>query len=141
MPGGSVTPGSSTGTWDKGKGCDTFAPIGPWLVTADEVSDPQVLTMELDVNDQAQQRGNTSRMIFGVAQLIAYVSQFMSLQSGDIILTGTPPGVAMGRKPPNYLRGGDRLTASIAGLGEQRQSVVAEPYPPGRRPAVLPPPE
>jgi 2,4-didehydro-3-deoxy-L-rhamnonate hydrolase len=112
------------GTWDKGKGCDTFAPIGPWLVTADEVPVPQVLTMQLDVNGQAQQHGNTSRMIFGVAQVIAYVSQFMSLQSGDIILTGTPPGVAIGRKQPNYLRAGDRLTATIAGLGEQRQSVV-----------------
>jgi 2-keto-4-pentenoate hydratase/2-oxohepta-3-ene-1,7-dioic acid hydratase in catechol pathway len=111
--------------WDRGKGCDTFGPIGPYLVTRDEVPDPQNLDMWLDVNGQPMQRGNTRTMIFGVAHLVSYVSQFMTLLPGDIITTGTPPGVGMGRKPPQYLKPGDAVTLGIAGLGEQRQSVRA----------------
>jgi 2-keto-4-pentenoate hydratase/2-oxohepta-3-ene-1,7-dioic acid hydratase in catechol pathway len=111
--------------WDKGKGCDTFGPIGPWLVTRDEVPDPQALDMWLDLNGQPMQRGNTRTMVFGVAQLVSYVSQFMTLLPGDIITTGTPPGVGMGKKPQRYLKAGDRMTLGIAGLGEQRQRVVA----------------
>jgi 2-keto-4-pentenoate hydratase/2-oxohepta-3-ene-1,7-dioic acid hydratase in catechol pathway len=111
--------------WDKGKGCDTFGPIGPWLVTRDEVPDPQALDMWLDVNGEPMQRGNTRTMIFGVAQLVSYVSQFMTLLPGDIITTGTPPGVGMGKKPQRYLKAGDRMALGIAGLGEQRQRVVA----------------
>ncbi|MFP5405152.1 MAG: fumarylacetoacetate hydrolase family protein [Gammaproteobacteria bacterium] len=112
------------GNWTKGKGCDTFGPIGPWLVTADEVKDPQNLAMWLDVNGEKRQRGNTNTMIFDCASLISYVSQFMTLNSGDIITTGTPPGVGMGMKPPQYLRAGDVMTLGIDGLGEQRQQVV-----------------
>ena len=111
--------------WDKGKGCDTFGPIGPWLVTRDEVRDPQALDMWLDVNGEAMQRGNTKTMIFGVAQLVSYVSRFMTLVPGDIITTGTPPGVGMGKKPQRYLKAGDTVALGIAGLGEQKQRVVA----------------
>ena len=111
--------------WDKGKGCDTFGPIGPWLVTRDEVPDPQALDMWLDLNGQPMQRGNTRTMVFGVAQLVSYVSRFMTLLPGDIITTGTPPGVGMGKKPQRYLKAGDRMALGIAGLGEQRQRVVA----------------
>jgi 2-keto-4-pentenoate hydratase/2-oxohepta-3-ene-1,7-dioic acid hydratase in catechol pathway len=111
--------------WDKGKGCDTFGPIGPWLVTRDEVPDPQALEMWLDVNGEPMQRGNTKTMIFGVAKLVSYVSRFMTLLPGDIITTGTPPGVGMGKKPPRYLKAGDSVALGIAGLGEQRQRVVA----------------
>jgi 2-keto-4-pentenoate hydratase/2-oxohepta-3-ene-1,7-dioic acid hydratase in catechol pathway len=114
------------GTWDKGKGCDTFGPVGPWLVTADEVPDPQVLEMWLDVNDHRYQKGSTRTMIFGVAQLVSYVSRFMTLYPGDLISTGTPPGVGMGVKPaPVYLKAGDRMRLGIQGLGEQTQSVHA----------------
>jgi 2,4-diketo-3-deoxy-L-fuconate hydrolase len=113
------------GTWDKGKGCDTFGPIGPWLVTADEVSDPQQLRMWLDVDEKRYQDGSTSTMIFGVAHLVSYISQFMSLQPGDIVSTGTPPGVGLGQKPPVYLREGQVMRLGIAGLGEQRQVTIA----------------
>jgi 2-keto-4-pentenoate hydratase/2-oxohepta-3-ene-1,7-dioic acid hydratase in catechol pathway len=113
------------GQWDKGKGCDSFAPLGPWLVTTDEIPDPQMLDMRLDVNGVAMQRGNTRTMIFGMATIVSYVSQFMSLQPGDVITTGTPPGVGMGKKPPRYLKPGDVMTLSIQGLGEQRQECVA----------------
>jgi 2,4-didehydro-3-deoxy-L-rhamnonate hydrolase len=109
--------------WDKGKGCDTFGPIGPYLVTRDEVPDPQKLDMWLDVNGERMQRGSTSTMVFGCAHLVSYVSQFMTLMPGDIITTGTPPGVGMGKKPPRYLQSGDVITLGIAGLGEQRQNV------------------
>ena len=109
--------------WDKGKGCDTFGPIGPYLVTRDEVRDPQKLNLWLDVNGEPMQRGNTSTMIFGCAQLVSYVSQFMTLLPGDIITTGTPPGVGMGRKPPRYLQAGDVVTIGIEGLGQQKQAV------------------
>ena len=112
------------GTWDKGKGCDTFGPLGPWLVTRDEVADPQKLAMWLDVNGQRRQTGSTSTMIFSVAKIVSYVSEFMTLEPGDIITTGTPPGVGMGMKPPVYLKVGDKITLGIEGLGEQRQIVV-----------------
>jgi 2-keto-4-pentenoate hydratase/2-oxohepta-3-ene-1,7-dioic acid hydratase in catechol pathway len=112
--------------WSKGKGCDTFGPIGPWLVTTDEIKDPQTLDMWLDVNGERRQRGNTRTMIFGVAQLVADVSQYMTLLPGDVITTGTPPGVGMGMKPePKYLNAGDVVTLGIQGLGEQRQKIVA----------------
>jgi 2-keto-4-pentenoate hydratase/2-oxohepta-3-ene-1,7-dioic acid hydratase in catechol pathway len=114
------------GTWDKGKGCDTFGPIGPWLVTADEVPDPQALGMWLDVNGVRRQGGNTATMVFGVAELVSYVSRFMTLLPGDILCTGTPPGVGMGMKPPQYLKAGDVMTLGIEGLGEQRQVVVGD---------------
>jgi 2-keto-4-pentenoate hydratase/2-oxohepta-3-ene-1,7-dioic acid hydratase in catechol pathway len=113
------------GQWDKGKGCDTFCPLGPWLVSADEIPDPQNLDLALDVSGQRMQTGNTRTMIFGVAHLVHYVSQFMSLQPGDIITTGTPPGVGMGKKPPHYLKPGDTMRLTVAGLGEQNQKVVA----------------
>jgi 2-keto-4-pentenoate hydratase/2-oxohepta-3-ene-1,7-dioic acid hydratase in catechol pathway len=113
------------GTWDKGKGCDTFGPIGPWLVTLDEVGDPQSLDMWLEVNGQRMQTGNTRTMIFGVAELVSYCSRFMTLAPGDVISTGTPPGVGMGMKPqPIYLKAGDHMRLGIAKLGEQTQSVV-----------------
>jgi 2-keto-4-pentenoate hydratase/2-oxohepta-3-ene-1,7-dioic acid hydratase in catechol pathway len=112
------------GQWVKGKSCDTFGPIGPWLVTRDEVPDPQVLAMQLEVNGKRYQNGNTSTMVYGVAHIVAYLSQFMSLQPGDIISTGTPPGVGMGQKPPVYLRSGDNIQLSIDGLGTQTQQVV-----------------
>jgi 2-keto-4-pentenoate hydratase/2-oxohepta-3-ene-1,7-dioic acid hydratase in catechol pathway len=114
------------GTWDKGKGCDTFGPIGPWLVTADEVPDPQNLALWLEVNGKRVQDGHTGTMVFGVAHLVSYISRFMTLEPGDIISTGTPPGVGMGQKPaPTYLRPGDTMRLGIAGLGEQRQTVYA----------------
>ena len=112
------------GQWDRGKGCDTFGPVGPWLVTADEIVDPQSLDLWLEVNGERRQSGNTRTMIFGCAHLVSYVSRFMTLLPGDIITTGTPPGVAMGMKPPRWLIPGDTVTLGIAGLGEQRQRVV-----------------
>ncbi len=111
--------------WDRGKGCDSFGPVGPWLVTSDEVADPQALDLWLDVNGARRQLGNTRTMIFGCAHLVSYVSRFMTLLPGDIITTGTPPGVAMGMKPPAWLKPGDTVTLGIQGLGEQRQRVVA----------------
>jgi 2-keto-4-pentenoate hydratase/2-oxohepta-3-ene-1,7-dioic acid hydratase in catechol pathway len=114
------------GTWDKGKGCDTFGPVGPWLVTADEIKNPQKLDMWLDVNGESRQRGNTKTMIFDVSTIVSCVSQYMTLLPGDIIATGTPPGVGMGMKPkPRYLKVGDVVTCGIEGLGEQRQEIVA----------------
>lgn len=114
--------------WDKGKGCDSFGPIGPWLVTADEVPDPQGLEMWLEVNGERRQHGHTGNMIFGVARLVAYCSRYMTLQPGDLICTGTPPGVALGMKPaPVWLKPGDRVHLWIDGLGEQRQTVVSYP--------------
>lgn len=114
--------------WDKGKGCDTFGPIGPWLVTTDEIRDPQNLDMWLDVNGRRMQKGNTRTMIFGVAKLVSYCSQFMTLVPGDILTTGTPPGVGLGMKPePVFLKPGDVMNLGIQGLGEQRQDVVAYP--------------
>ena len=112
------------GTWDKGKGCDTFGPIGPWLVTRDEIANPQRLGMWLDLNGQRVQSGNTRTMVFGVAKVVSYVSQFMTLMPGDVITTGTPPGVGMGMKPPVFLKRGDVLTLAVEGLGTQRQLVV-----------------
>jgi 2,4-didehydro-3-deoxy-L-rhamnonate hydrolase len=114
------------GTWDKGKGCDTFGPFGPFLVTADEVGDPQTLDMWLEVNGRRMQNGNTRTMIFTVRELVSYVSRFMTLEPGDLLTTGTPPGVGMGRKPnPQYLKAGDIVELGIAKLGSQRQRVVA----------------
>ena len=113
--------------WDRGKGCDTFGPVGPYLVTTDQITNPQVLDMWLDVNDEKRQRGNTRTMIFGCANLVSYISRFMTLLPGDIITTGTPPGVGLGMKPPVYLKPGDVVTLGIKGLGEQRQRVVAWP--------------
>jgi 2,4-diketo-3-deoxy-L-fuconate hydrolase len=114
------------GTWDKGKGCDTFGPIGPWLVTADEIPDPQRLSLWLEVDGKRFQNGSTSTMIFNVAQIVSYLSRFMSLQPGDVISTGTPPGVGMGHKPePVYLRAGQTMRLGIEGLGEQQQRTVA----------------
>ena len=113
--------------WDRGKGCDTFGPVGPYLVTTDEITDPQSLALWLDVNGESRQRGSTKTMIFGCATLVSYISQFMTLLPGDIITTGTPPGVGLGMKPPQYLKPGDVVTLGIAGLGEQRQRVVAWP--------------
>ena len=111
--------------WDKGKGCDTFGPVGPWLVTADEVGDPQSLEMFLDLNSRRMQTGNTGRMIFPVRQLIAYVSQFITMYPGDLLITGTPPGVGLGRKPdPVFLKPGDEMRLGIEKLGEQRQKVI-----------------
>jgi ureidoglycolate lyase/2,4-diketo-3-deoxy-L-fuconate hydrolase len=112
------------GQWDKGKGCDTFGPIGPWLVTRDEVPDPQRLPLWLELNGRRMQDGNTRTMVFGVAQIVSYLSRFMSLQPGDVISTGTPPGVGLGQKPPLYLRAGDVMRLGIEGLGEQTQRVV-----------------
>jgi 2,4-didehydro-3-deoxy-L-rhamnonate hydrolase len=112
--------------WDKGKGCDTFGPLGPWLVTRDEVPDPQNLRLWLDVNGQRQQNSTTGQMIFGVAKLVSYISEFITLWPGDVIVTGTPSGVGMGQKPaPRYLVAGDVMRLGIEGLGEQRQKVVA----------------
>ncbi|HXR93396.1 MAG TPA: fumarylacetoacetate hydrolase family protein [Steroidobacteraceae bacterium] len=117
---------SRGGTWDKGKGCDTFGPVGPWLVTPDEIGDPQQLGMWLDVNGKRMQTGNTSRMIFPVRTLVSYCSRFMTLDAGDIITTGTPPGVGSGKKPtPVFLRAGDVMTLGVDKLGEARQKVVA----------------
>jgi 2-keto-4-pentenoate hydratase/2-oxohepta-3-ene-1,7-dioic acid hydratase in catechol pathway len=111
--------------WDKGKGCDTFGPVGPWLVTSDEIAHPQRLDVWLDLNGERVQTGNTSTMIFSVAELVSYVSRFMTLMPGDIITTGTPPGVGMGMKPQRFLRAGDEMTLGIDGLGLQRQRVIA----------------
>ncbi len=114
------------GQWDKGKGCDTFGPIGPWLVTSDEVADPQNLGLWLEVNGKRVQDGNTRTMVFGVANLVSYISRFMTLYPGDIISTGTPPGVGMGQKPSAvYLKPGDTMRLGIDGLGEQSQTVHA----------------
>ena len=119
----------SGGQWGKGKGCETFGPIGPWLVTKDEVKDPQNLDMWLDVNGEKRQRGNTKTMIFGCEHLVWYCSQFMILNPGDIIITGTPPGVGLGMKPtPQFLKAGDIVTLGIEKLGEQRQKIVAGKY-------------
>ncbi len=114
-----------SGQWVKGKSADTFGPIGPWLVTRDEVPDPQALPMWLDVNGERQQTGNTNTMVYGVAFVVSYLSQFMTLHPGDIITTGTPPGVGMGQKPPRYLKSGDVVSLGIDGLGDQRQDVVS----------------
>ena len=119
------------GTWDKGKGCDTFGPIGPWLVTRDEVPNPQRLGLWLDLNGQRMQTGDTRTMVFGVARLVSYVSRFITLEAGDVLTTGTPPGVGMGLRDaqgqpaPRYLKKGDVMTLGIDGLGQQRQRVVA----------------
>lgn len=114
-------------TWDKGKGFPTFGPVGPWLVTTDEVGDPQALSMWLDVNGRRMQDGSTATMIFPVAELVAYISNFMTLLPGDIITTGTPPGVGLGQRPePWYLKVDDEVALGIAGLGEQRQTFIAE---------------
>lgn len=115
-----------TGQWVKGKSADTFGPIGPWLVTADEVPDPQKLGLWLDVDGKREQNGTTATMVFGVSFLVSYLSKFMSLQPGDIISTGTPPGVGGGKKPPVFLRPGNSMRLGVEGLGEQRQKVVAE---------------
>jgi 2,4-diketo-3-deoxy-L-fuconate hydrolase len=115
-----------SGTWDKGKGCDTFGPIGPWLVTTDEITDPQKLGLWLEVDGTRYQDGNTSTMVYQVAFLISYLSRFMSLQSGDVISTGTPPGVGMGQNPQTYLRAGQVMRLGIDGLGEQEQHVLAD---------------
>lgn len=112
------------GTWDKGKGCDTFGPLGPWLVTRDEVPNPQQLGLWLDLNGQRRQTGSTRTMVFSVARLLSYVSQFMTLAPGDVITTGTPPGVGMGAKPPRYLKKGDVMTLGVDGLGTQCQRVL-----------------
>ncbi|MBL4758981.1 MAG: fumarylacetoacetate hydrolase family protein [Rhizobiales bacterium] len=117
--------GRPGGQWDKGKGCDTFAPVGPWMVTTDEIPDPQILDLELDVNGEKRQRGSTAKMVFNVRQLVSDVSNYMTLLPGDIIITGTPPGVGMGMKPPVYLEPGDEMRLAISGLGEQHQNVIA----------------
>ncbi|WP_426285188.1 fumarylacetoacetate hydrolase family protein [Luteibacter sp. E-22] len=115
------------GQWVKGKSCDTFGPIGPWLVTRDEVADPQNLSLWLEVNGHRYQSGNTRTMVFGVAQLVSYISRYMTLMPGDVISTGTPAGVGLGLKPPTYLKPGDVIELGIEGLGRQRQDVVAHP--------------
>lgn len=115
------------GQWVKGKSADTFGPLGPWLVTRDEIDDPQALAMDLSVNGQIRQKGTTATMVYGVAHLVSYVSQFMTLHPGDLIPTGTPPGVGMGMKPPSYLKPGDVIELGIEGLGRQRQVCVADP--------------
>jgi 2-keto-4-pentenoate hydratase/2-oxohepta-3-ene-1,7-dioic acid hydratase in catechol pathway len=114
------------GQWTKGKSCDNFGQIGPWLVTRDEVGDPQDLSMWLSVNGTLMQDGSTRTMVYGVAHLVSYLSQFMTLHPGDVISTGTPPGVGMGMKPPQYLRAGDVVELGIQGLGQQRQEVIAD---------------
>jgi len=113
-----------TGQWVKGKSADTFGPLGPWLVTKDEVPDPQDLRLWLEVDGHRFQNGSTATMVFGVAYLVSYISRFMSLRSGDVISTGTPPGVGFGQRPPVYLRSGNRMRLGITGLGEQNQNVV-----------------
>jgi len=115
------------GQWTKGKSCDNFGQLGPWLVTRDEVADPQALPMWLRVNGEAMQEGSTATMVYGVTHLVSYLSRFMTLHPGDVISTGTPPGVGMGRKPPRYLRPGDRVELGIGGLGSQAQDVIADP--------------
>lgn len=114
-----------TGQWLKGKSAPTFGPLGPWLVTPDEIADVQALAMELDLNGAPRQRGNTATMVFGVRTLVSYVSRFVQLDPGDVITTGTPPGVGMGRKPPEFLKAGDVMRLSVEGLGEQVQKVAA----------------
>lgn len=114
------------GQWTKGKSCDTFGPIGPWLVTKDEITDPQNLRMWLKVNGQTMQDGSSKTMVYGVAHVVSYLSQFMSLHPGDVISTGTPPGVGMGQKPPRYLKTGDVVELGIEGLGSQKQTFVAD---------------
>ena len=114
------------GQWTKGKSCDTFGPIGPWLVTKDEIADPQNLGMWLKVNGQTMQDGSSKTMVYGVAHVVSYLSQFMSLHPGDVISTGTPPGVGMGQKPPRYLKAGDIVELGIEGLGSQKQTFVAD---------------
>lgn len=116
-----------SGQWTKGKSCDTFAPMGPWLVTPDEVGDVQALDLSVDVNGARMQSGNTRKMIFSVARIVAYLSELMTLHPGDVIATGTPPGVGAGRKPPLFLKDGDEMILKISGLGEQRSPVRAEP--------------
>jgi 2-keto-4-pentenoate hydratase/2-oxohepta-3-ene-1,7-dioic acid hydratase in catechol pathway len=115
------------GQWTKGKSCDRFGPIGPWLVTRDEVADPQDLPMWLKVNGQTMQSGSTRTMVYGVAHLVSYLSEFFTLEPGDVISTGTPPGVGLGMKPPRFLRAGDVVELGIAGLGTQRQHFVDDP--------------
>ena len=115
-----------SGQWTKGKSCDTFGPIGPWLVTKDEIPEPQNLGMWLTVNGQKMQNGSSKTMVYGVAFLVSYLSQFMSLHPGDVISTGTPPGVGMGLKPPRYLKAGDVVELGIEGLGTQKQTFVAD---------------
>lgn len=114
------------GQWTKGKSCDSFGPLGPWLVTPDEVGDVQDLALTLDLNEERVQTGSTASMVFGVAEIISYLSQMMTLHPGDVIATGTPPGVGMGFKPPRYLQAGDVMELSIAGLGKQRQRVMRD---------------
>jgi 2-keto-4-pentenoate hydratase/2-oxohepta-3-ene-1,7-dioic acid hydratase in catechol pathway len=116
-----------SGQWTKGKSADNFGPTGPWLVTRDEVADPQDLPMWLTVNGEKRQDGSTATMVYGVAHLVSYLSQFMSLQPGDVISTGTPPGVGMGMKPPTFLKPGDVIELGIEGLGQQRQTCIADP--------------
>jgi 2-keto-4-pentenoate hydratase/2-oxohepta-3-ene-1,7-dioic acid hydratase in catechol pathway len=113
-----------TGQWLKGKSCDTFGPLGPWLVTKDEIPNPHALTMFLEVNGQRRQHGTTATMVYGVPTLVSFISRFMTLEPGDVITTGTPPGVALGMKPPVYLKAGDVMHLGVEGLGEQRQTVV-----------------
>ena len=113
------------GSWDKGKGCDTFGPLGPWLVTKDELPEPNNLDLWLDVNGERMQTGQTSKMIFNVIEIVSYVSRFMTLMPGDVIVTGTPPGVGLGMKPPKFLKAGDKVTVGGQGLGTQNQLVVA----------------
>ena len=112
------------GQWDKGKGCDTFGPLGPWLVTKDEIPNPQKLALWLDVNGQRMQTGNTRTMIFSVAKIVSHLSEYMTLMPGDVIITGTPPGVGLGMKPQRFLKAGDVMTLGIEGLGTQTQRVV-----------------
>jgi 2-keto-4-pentenoate hydratase/2-oxohepta-3-ene-1,7-dioic acid hydratase in catechol pathway len=114
------------GQWTKGKSCDNFGQIGPWLVTRDEIADPQALDMWLTVNGETMQNGSTRTMVYGVAHVVSYLSQFMTLHPGDVISTGTPPGVGMGMKPPRYLKAGDVVELGIAGLGQQKQNVIAD---------------
>ena len=116
-----------SGQWTKGKSCDNFGQIGPWLVTRDEVADPQDLPMWLTVNGKTYQNGSTRTMVYGVAHLVSYLSQFMTLHPGDVISTGTPPGVGLGQKPPHYLKPGDVVELGVQGMGQQRQDVIADP--------------
>jgi 2-keto-4-pentenoate hydratase/2-oxohepta-3-ene-1,7-dioic acid hydratase in catechol pathway len=115
------------GQWTKGKSCDTFAPIGPWLVTTDEIADPQALDLMCEVSGEVMQKGTTRNMIFSCAQIVSYLSHFMTLLPGDVIPTGTPSGVGLGKKPPRFLKSGDTMRLTITGLGEQRQRVLAYP--------------
>ena len=116
---------AAAGQWTRGKGCDTFCPTGPWLVTKDEINRPQNLSLWLEINGKKMQNGNTKTMVFNVKQLVSYVSHYMTLHPGDIIATGTPPGVGMGLKPPRYLKKGDEMKLGIDGLGEQTQKVIS----------------